>query len=76
MKTLKITQLWIFFDGPGDSHAVMAAYDNDRPRPRAVRRTNTLLGAEAELLGLARENGLRVSETEISGAKFLTAAQA
>ncbi|MCB9948144.1 MAG: hypothetical protein H6842_09985 [Rhodospirillaceae bacterium] len=32
-------------------------------RVRALRRTNTLLAAEAELLGLARRRGLRVTET-------------
>ena len=70
---MKIKQLWIFYDGSGTSHAVMAAYENDKPRPRVVRRANTLIGAEAELLGLAREEGLKVVEQKISGANFLTA---
>ena len=57
----KITGLRIDFTGR--HYALIASYEADRA-DRTVRRTNTLMAAEAELLGYARLTGLTVTEAE------------
>lgn len=64
-----VTGLWIE-QGSKGCYRVVKGYQNHLPS--TIRRTNTLIAAEAELLGLARKHNLKTIEP-IAGGFYLSA---
>ena len=59
-----VTGLWIE-QGRKGVYRVVVGYQSHLPR--TIRRTNTLIAAEAELLGLARKHNLKTIEPTAGG---------